>query len=624
MTTSDREQRPRTDASPLDAGLPFARRHIGPAPEDQAKMLAVLGYSSLEDLVDAAVPASVHSDTPLALDAGRSEHQVLDELRELAGRNTVLTSMIGLGYYGTVTPPVILRNVLENPAWYTAYTPYQPEISQGRLEALLNFQTVVTDLTGLPVAGASLLDESTAAAEAMTLARRTSRAPADAVFVVDTDVLPQTLAVVQTRAEPLGLEVVVADVHAGGLPDRDTFGVLLQYPGTSGVVRDLGDVVTEAKEKGAVVAVAADLLALTLLRSPGEMGADIAVGTTQRFGVPMGFGGPHAGYMSVRKGLERSMPGRLVGVSVDADGAPGLPARAADPRAAHPPREGHAATSAPRRCCSRSWPACTPSTTGPTACGRSRGAPTRTPRPWRRVWQRSAAPRSCTTRSSTPSSSVSPAAPPRSWPPPLERGVNLRHVDADHVAVASDETTVRDDLAAVLAAFGAGSAVDALDTTDRLPDRTAAPRRRRGAHPPGLPPAPLRDRDAALPAPAADKDHALDRGMIPLGSCTMKLNATTEMEPITWPEFAAVHPFAPADQAEGYPELIRSAGGVARRGHRLRRGVPAAQRRFAGRARRTARDPRLPPRQRRRRAHRLPDPVLRARHQRRVSGDGRA
>ncbi|MDQ1601765.1 MAG: glycine dehydrogenase, partial [Actinomycetota bacterium] len=309
-------------ATPLDASVPFARRHIGPAVEDQAKMLAVLGYSSLDDLVDAAVPSSVHSDTPLALEAGRAEHEVLDELRALAARNQVLTSMIGLGYHGTVTPPVILRNVLESPAWYTAYTPYQPEISQGRLEALLNFQTVVTDLTGLPVAGASLLDEATAAAEAMTLARRTSKAPAGAVFVVDTDVLPQTLAVIQTRAEPLGLEVVVADVHADGLPDRDLFGVLLQYPGTTGAVRDLTSLVSAAKDKGAAVAVAADLLALTLLRSPAEMGADIAVGTTQRFGVPMGFGGPHAGYLSVRKGLERQMPGRLVGVSKDVDGRP--------------------------------------------------------------------------------------------------------------------------------------------------------------------------------------------------------------------------------------------------------------------------------------------------------------
>ncbi len=556
MTTSDREQRPRTDASPLDAGLPFARRHIGPAPEDQAKMLAVLGYSSLEDLVDAAVPASVHSDTPLALDAGRSEHQVLDELRELAGRNTVLTSMIGLGYHGTVTPPVILRNVLENPAWYTAYTPYQPEISQGRLEALLNFQTVVTDLTGLPVAGASLLDESTAAAEAMTLARRTSRAPADAVFVVDSDVLPQTLAVVQTRAEPLGLEVVVADVHAGGLPDRDTFGVLLQYPGTSGVVRDLGDVVTEAKEKGAVVAVAADLLALTLLRSPAEMGADIAVGTTQRFGVPMGFGGPHAGYMSVRKGLERSMPGRLVGVSKDADGAPGY-------RLALQTREQHI-----RREKATSN-ICTAQVLLAVVAGMY--AVYHGPDGLRTIARRTHAYASALAsglaaldgaevvhdaffdtvlvRVPGRAADVVTAA--------VQRGVNLRHVDDDHVAVTTDETTVRDDIAAVLAAFGAGSAVDALDITDRLGDRM---RRHDDAEVLSHPVFHEHRSETAMLRylrRLSDKDLALDRSMIPLGSCTMKLNATAEMEPITWPGFAAVHPFAPADQTEGYAELLR-------------------------------------------------------------------
>ncbi|MDQ1626366.1 MAG: glycine dehydrogenase [Actinomycetota bacterium] len=308
--------------SELDATVTFARRHIGPAVEDQAKMLALLGHASLEDLVAAATPASIRADRPLAIEAGRAEHEVLEELRGLASRNQVVTSMIGLGYHGTVTPPVILRNVLESPAWYTAYTPYQPEISQGRLEALLNFQTVVADLTGLPLSGASLLDEATAAAEAMTLARRISTAPAAAVFVIDAAVLPQTRAVVETRAEPLGLRLVVADVVRDGLPEDEVFGVLLQYPGATGEVCDLSAICEAAHERGALVTVAADLLALTLLRPPGEMGADIAVGSTQRFGVPMGFGGPHAGYLAVRQGLERSLPGRLVGVSRDADGAP--------------------------------------------------------------------------------------------------------------------------------------------------------------------------------------------------------------------------------------------------------------------------------------------------------------
>jgi glycine dehydrogenase len=547
-----------TDAAvkPLDASVPFARRHIGPAAEDQAKMLAVLGYSSLDDLVDAAVPSSVHSDTPLALDAGRAEHEVLDELRALAARNQVLTSMIGLGYHGTVTPPVILRNVLESPAWYTAYTPYQPEISQGRLEALLNFQTVVTDLTGLPVAGASLLDEATAAAEAMTLARRTSKAPAGAVFVVDTDVLPQTLAVIQTRAEPLGLEVVVADVHADGLPDRDLFGVLLQYPGATGAVRDLADIVAAAQEKGAVVAVAADLLALTLLRSPAEMGADIAVGTTQRFGVPMGFGGPHAGYMSVRKGLERQMPGRLVGVSKDVDGAPGY-------RLALQTREQHI-----RREKATSN-ICTAQVL--LAVVASMYAVYHGPDGLRAIARRThsyaaalaAALRSVegveivhdaffdTVLARTPGRADAVVAAAR------ERGVNLRLVDADHVGITTDETTTREHLAAVWAAFGAEvdeSDADRLAGEDRLP-------------------AEMLRHDEVLTHPVfhahrsetamlrylrklSDRDLALDRSMIPLGSCTMKLNATAEMEPITWPEFAAMHPFAPVDQAAGYLELI--------------------------------------------------------------------
>ncbi len=559
MTSSDREQHPPTPAqpSPLDAGLPFARRHIGPAPEDQAKMLAVLGYSSLEDLVDATVPASVHSSTPLALDAGRSESEVLDELRALAARNKVLTSMIGLGYHGTVTPPVVLRNVLENPAWYTAYTPYQPEISQGRLEALLNFQTVVTDLTGLPVAGASLLDEATAAAEAMTLARRTSKAPADAVFVVEADVLPQTLAVVRTRAEPLGLEVVVADVHADGLPDRDTFGLLLQYPGASGAVRDLTDLVAAAQSKGAVVAVAADLLALTLLRSPADMGADIAVGTTQRFGVPMAFGGPHAGYLSVRKGLERSMPGRLVGVSKDVDGAPAY-------RLALQTREQHI-----RREKATSN-ICTAQVLLAVVAGMY--AVYHGPEGLRTIARRTHAYAGALASGLAGLDSVEvvhdayfdtvlvrvPGRAAEVVAAAVDQGVNLRRVDDDHVGITTDETTVRDHLSAVLAAFGATAVhLVELDTSDRLPDELLR-----------------HDDDEVLSHPVfhshrsetamlrylrrlSDKDLALDRSMIPLGSCTMKLNATAEMEPITWPEFAAVHPFAPADQTEGYAELIR-------------------------------------------------------------------
>ncbi|MEU2631853.1 glycine dehydrogenase (aminomethyl-transferring), partial [Kitasatospora sp. NPDC007106] len=306
----------------LEQASPFETRHIGPDAAAQEKMLAQVGFASLDELADAAVPEAIRSLTALDLPAGRSEAQVLAELRELADRNRVATSMIGLGYYGTFTPPVILRNVLENPAWYTAYTPYQPEISQGRLEALLNFQTLVSDLTGLATSGSSLLDEGTAAAEAMALARRVTKVKGG-VFLIDADTLPQTVAVIETRAEPTGVEVVVADLSEGipaEIAERGVFGVLLQYPGAAGAVRDLTPVIEQAHGLGAVVAVAADLLALTLLKSPGSMGADIACGTSQRFGVPMGFGGPHAGYLAVRAEFARNLPGRLVGVSVDSDG----------------------------------------------------------------------------------------------------------------------------------------------------------------------------------------------------------------------------------------------------------------------------------------------------------------
>jgi glycine dehydrogenase len=545
-------------ASPLDHGVGFDRRHIGPSPEEQDTMLAVLGHGSLEDLVSAAVPAGIHSDTPLALDAGRREDEVLAELRALAARNTVLHSMIGLGYHGTVTPPVIVRNVLENPGWYTAYTPYQPEISQGRLEALLNFQTVVADLTGLPVAGASLLDEGTAAAEAMTLARRTSRASADAVFVADADTLPQTLAVLRTRAEPLGLTVRVRDVVADGLPDEEVFGVLLQYPGASGAAHDLEPVVAVAKERGALVAVAADLLALTLLRPPGDLGADIAVGTTQRFGVPLGFGGPHAGYMSVRDTLARGLPGRLVGVSKDVDGAPAY-RLALQTREQHIRREKatsnictaqvllaviagmyavHHGPDGLRDIARRVHRYATVLADGLRAAGAE-------------VVHEALFD---TVQARVPGRAAEVVAAART------RGVNLRLVDDDTVGASTDETTRREHVAAVLAAVGEvtgtdAPAVDELDAgaSDRLPE--------------GL----LRS-DDVLTHPVfhqhrsetqllrylrrlADQDLALDRTMIPLGSCTMKLNATAEMEAITWPEFAAVHPFAPLEQAEGYVEL---------------------------------------------------------------------
>ncbi|MFI7656777.1 aminomethyl-transferring glycine dehydrogenase [Streptomyces albidoflavus] len=547
----------RTPLSRLEQGVPFEQRHIGPDAGDRAKMLAQVGYGSLDELTAAAVPDVIKSAEALDLPDGRSEAEVLAELRSLADRNQVVDSMIGLGYYGTFTPPVILRNVMENPAWYTAYTPYQPEISQGRLEALLNFQTTVADLTGLPTSGASLLDEGTAAAEAMALSRRVGKVK-QGVFLIDADAFPQTVAVIETRAEPTGVEVVVADLSEGipaEVAERGVFGVLLQYPGASGAVRDLKPVIDAAHELGAVVTVAADLLALTLLTPPGQLGADIAVGTTQRFGVPMGFGGPHAGYMAVREKFARSLPGRLVGVSVDADGDRAY-------RLALQTREQHIRREkATSNICTAQvllavmagmyavyhGPEGLRAIAGRThrfaallAAGLRQGGVEVTEESFFDT---------VTARVPGRAAQVASAA--------RERGINLRQVDADHLSVACDETTTRARLAAVWEAFGVGADIEELDAS--APD--------------ALPEALLRE-DAYLTHPVfhqyrsetamlrylkrlADRDYALDRGMIPLGSCTMKLNATTEMEPVTWPEFGALHPFAPADQAQGYLTLIR-------------------------------------------------------------------
>ena len=538
----------------LEQAAPFAGRHIGPSPDEQAKMLAVLGYGSLDDLAAAAVPQAIRALEGLDLPAAASEPAVLAELRALADRNTLTVPMAGLGYAGTHTPPVILRNVMENPAWYTAYTPYQPEISQGRLEALLNFQTVLTDLTGLPVAGASLLDEATAAAEAMTLARRASKAPADAAFVVDADCLPQTIAVIQTRAEPLGLRVEVADLSAG-LPDGDVFGVLLQYPGASGAVRDPKPVIEQAHERSAVVAVAADLLALTLLTPPGELGADVAVGSSQRFGVPLGYGGPHAGYMAVRKGLERTLPGRLVGVSLDAAGAPAY-------RLALQTREQHI-----RREKATSN-ICTAQVLLAVMAGMY--AVYHGPDGLRDIARRTARYAALLAAALRDSGvevvhgsffdTVSVRVPGRAEEVVAAAhasGILLRRVDGDTVGIATSEVTTRAHLDAVLGAFGGAAADwDALDasTADALPADLARTTPYLlhpvfGEH---------RSETAMLRylRRLSDKDLALDRTMIPLGSCTMKLNATTEMEPVTWPEFAGLHPFAPAEDAAGYRELI--------------------------------------------------------------------
>ncbi|WP_241037908.1 aminomethyl-transferring glycine dehydrogenase [Blastococcus litoris] len=533
----------------------FAARHIGPRAGDTAEMLAAVGHPTLESLVDACVPEGVRDRTPLDLPAALDEAAVLELLRERADANDVYTSMIGLGYYGTVTPAVIQRTVLENPAWYTAYTPYQPEISQGRLEALINFQTMVADLTGLPVAGASMLDEATAAAEAMTLVRRAGRAKADAVFVVDADTLPQTLAVLETRAEPLGIGLHVADLSAGwptDLPEAGAFGVLLSYPGASGAVRDHRALAAAAHEAGASVVVAADLLALTLLEAPGEWGADVACGTSQRFGVPMGFGGPHAGYLSVREGLARQLPGRLVGVSVDADGDVAY-RLALQTREQHIRREkatSNICTAQVLLAVMAGAYAVYHGPEGLAAIAARVHRSAQTLAGWLTEGNLELVHESyfdtIAVRVPGRAAEVVAAA--------AQRRINLRLVDGDTVAVACDETTTPAVLRAVAEAFGVPAGDLRGEGADALPIelRRATPFLTHpvfSAH---------RSETAMLRylRSLSDKDLALDRTMIPLGSCTMKLNAATEMAAITWPEFANLHPFVPAEQARGYRTLI--------------------------------------------------------------------
>ncbi|MEV6648846.1 aminomethyl-transferring glycine dehydrogenase [Amycolatopsis sp. NPDC051371] len=546
----------------LEQGLPFAERHIGPGRDELQRILDVIGVASLDELSERAVPESLRASAePLELPPAATEAQALAELRALAGRNRPMAQMIGLGYHDTVTPPVIRRNVLENPAWYTAYTPYQPEISQGRLEALLNFQTMVADLTGLPVANASMLDEATAAAEAMTLVRRAGKSASNR-FVVDEDTLPQTLAVLRTRAEPLGIELVVEDLSQGltglGL-GGDFFGLLLSYPGASGAVHEFDFTIADAKKHGAAVIVAADPLALTLLRPPGELGADVAVGSTQRFGVPLGFGGPHAAYLAVRKGLERQLPGRLVGVSKDADGAPAY-RLALQTREQHIRREKATSNICTAQVLLAVMASMYAVYHGPEGL---RGIALRAHR-MATVLAAGLAEGGVDVGHGEFFDTVTAAVPGRAHAvvaAARDLGVNLRLVDDDHVGVACDETTTRERLSCVWKAFGVSvSDVDGLDadTADALP----APLRRTSdflthpvfhAH---------RSETALLRylRQLADKDVALDRSMIPLGSCTMKLNATAEMEPITWPEFAGLHPFAPAEDAAGLLEVVADLG----------------------------------------------------------------
>jgi glycine dehydrogenase len=528
----------------------FAARHIGPDAASQRHMLETVGYGSVEELMDAAIPEVIRWHGRLDLPPAATEAEVAAELREIASRNTVAVSMIGLGYYGTHTPAVIRRNVLENPAWYTAYTPYQPEISQGRLEALLNFQTMVADLTGLPIANASMLDEATAAAEAMALARRASRSPSQ-VYVVDADALPQTIAVIRTRAGALGIDVRVVDLDREPLPE-EFFGLHLQFPGASGAVRDHAPLVKAAHAAGALVTVAADLLALTLLRPPGEIGADIAAGTTQRFGIPMGFGGPHAGYLAVRAGLERMLPGRLVGVSRDADGRPAY-RLALQTREQHIRREKATSNICTAQVLLAVMAGMYAVYHGPDGL---RDIASRTHRMAARLAAglRAGGVDLAYEEFFDTVTAVVPGRAKQVVEAAAEHGVNLRLVDVDRVGVSCDETTTEEHLRAVWAAFGVaeytGPEVNALPsglarTSDFL------------THPVFHS---YRSETAMLRylRRLADFDYALDRGMIPLGSCTMKLNATTEMEPISWPEFADIHPLAPPAQTAGYRELITS------------------------------------------------------------------
>ena len=538
----------------LEDSHEFAARHIGVTEADQALMLQAVGVESRRALMARIVPASIARHSTMAIPAPLSEAAALEELRAIASRNQIFRSHIGQGYYGTHTPGVILRNILENPAWYTAYTPYQAEISQGRLEALLNFQTMVTDLTGMAIANASMLDEATAAAEAMTLAMRMGKSKST-TFFVDDEVLPQTLAVLRTRARPLGITVKTCSGPEG--LTEDSFGVLLQYPGVSGLLRDDRDWIAAYKARGGVVVMAADLLALTLLVPPAELGADIAVGSSQRFGMPLCNGGPHAAYLACRDEFKRSMPGRLVGVSVDAEGHPAY-RLALQTREQHIRREK--ATS--NICTAQVLPAVVA----------SMYAVYHGPAGLRRIAQRVAAFTAIlahglqelgyesvhdsafdtlTLRTGYATESIARKA--------HAARLNLRFVAQGLVSVSLDETTTRDHVAQLWAVFAAdGQALPQLATFEK------------GLEP--MIPHELRRNSAFLTHPVfnahqsetsmlryirrlSDKDLALDRSMIPLGSCTMKLNATSEMIPITWPEFAHIHPFAPAEQRAGYTAL---------------------------------------------------------------------
>jgi len=536
----------------LQNAAEFIARHVGPSADDQQQMLSALGCTNLQQLTAQVVPEAIAMAEDLAIVDGCTEAQALAELREIASHNRVFKSFIGQGYYGTITPNVIQRNILENPAWYTAYTPYQPEISQGRLEALINFQTMISDLTGMEMSNSSMLDEGTAAAEAMALCQRMSKSKSSR-FAVDSDCLPQTIEVIKTRAEPMGIEVEVADPASFS---GEAFGILLQYPGASGEVRDYREIIGKVQEQKGLAVMAADILSLVLLESPGSLGADVAIGTTQRFGVPLGFGGPHAGYMATREAYKRNLPGRLVGLSQDANGDPAY-------RLALQTREQHI-----RREKATSN-ICTAQVLLAVIAGMY--AVYHGPQGLQRIAQRV----HLLTSVLAEGLRLNKMAPTnKHWFDTLTlhtghrteeivataaaREINLRQIDAEHIGLSIDETTGSDDIVALwdillgehslnldtLAAEVAGSLPDDLIRTDGFLTHPTF----NSYH--------SETEMLRYLRRLADKDIALDRAMIPLGSCTMKLNATAEMLPITWPEFSNMHPFAPTDQTGGYRVMI--------------------------------------------------------------------
>jgi glycine dehydrogenase len=552
----------RSSLTQLEARDSFIPRHIGPSDTEQAAMLATLGYASRSALIDAIVPAHIRKKSKLELGQffdPMPEQAALAKLKAIAGKNRVMKSMIGQGYANTHTPGVVLRNIFENPAWYTAYTPYQPEISQGRLEAILNFQQMITDMTGMGIANSSMLDEGTAAAEAMTLIQRVGKSASNVFYVAD-DVLPQTLEVLQTRAAPIGVEVRVIAADAIATLAEPCFGVLLQYPGVNGDVRDYRAAVEKLHAAGAMVVAAADLLALTLLTPPGEWGADVVVGNSQRFGVPLGFGGPHAGYLATRDEFKRSMAGRLVGVTIDAQGNQAY-RLALQTREQHIRREKATSNICTAQVLLAVMASMYAVYHGPKGLAQIANRVHR----FTNILAAKLGQLGYTLANATyfDTLTIKTERAEQLHATALEKGVNLRRIDAGHIGVSLDETTTREDIALLWSIFAHG-----VSSAPAAPDFDAIEASAQIAFPEhlcrtsGYLTHPTFNRYHAehemlrYLRSLADKDLALDRTMIPLGSCTMKLNATSEMIPVTWPEFSNIHPFAPDAQTVGYREMI--------------------------------------------------------------------